>query len=177
VDVASSSNTTATNKTNKSFIDSMLELSHHLMKPTRALSQAIRAHPATSYRPQNYSIHIPHQIRLQKRAMSDSTNSANQHTPQDPQNETPQDTSKTPLPLPAPTGEEGTTQINVGGQAVKLDHLGPLVVNKDGTLSRIANWEQMADIEKQNTLRILVKRNQLRTETLKEKAEGEGKGV
>jgi hypothetical protein len=106
--------------------------------------------------------------------MSDSTNPTNQAAPQEPQDQTAQENNKTPLPLPAPTGEEGTTQINVGGQAVKLDHLGPLVVNKDGTLSRIANWEQMADIEKQNTLRILVKRNQLRTESLKEKAEGDG---
>jgi hypothetical protein len=109
--------------------------------------------------------------------MSDSTNPTNQAAPQEPQDQTVQENNKTPLPLPAPTGEEGTTQINVGGQAVKLDHLGPLVVNKDGTLSRIANWEQMADIEKQNTLRILVKRNQLRTESLKEKAEGDGNGA
>ena len=78
-----------------------------------------------------------------------------------------------PLPLPAPsTSTDGTTKINVDGQAVKLDHLGPLVVNKDGTLSRIANWESMAEIERQNTLRILVKRNQIRTEALKEAAAG-----
>jgi hypothetical protein len=91
--------------------------------------------------------------------MSDSTNPTNQAAPQEPQDQTVQENNKTPLPLPAPTGEEGTTQI------------------KDGTLSRIANWEQMADIEKQNTLRILVKRNQLRTESLKEKAEGDGNGA
>jgi hypothetical protein len=81
--------------------------------------------------------------------------------------------SSAPLPLPEPAAldSNSTTQLNVGGQAVKLDHLGPLVVNKDGTLSRIANWESMADIERQNTLRILVKRNQLRTEALKEAAQ------
>lgn len=79
--------------------------------------------------------------------------------------------SSQPLPLPEPsTSTDGTTQLNVNGQAVKLDHLGPLVVNKDGTLSRIANWETMTDIERQNTLRILVKRNQVRTEALKEAA-------
>ncbi|KAF2258336.1 hypothetical protein CC78DRAFT_479039 [Lojkania enalia] len=53
------------------------------------------------------------------------------------------------------------------GSAVKLDHLGPMVVNRDGTLSRIANWEHMTEIERQNTLRILGKRNQLRMEALK----------
>ncbi|KAF1361220.1 hypothetical protein EJ07DRAFT_70049, partial [Lizonia empirigonia] len=45
---------------------------------------------------------------------------------------------------------------------VRLDHLGPLVVNKDGSLSRIANWDTMAEIERANTLRVLGKRNQLR---------------
>jgi hypothetical protein len=95
---------------------------------------------------------------------------------QQQQNEQPDASeNKTPLGLPPPPSDEaGTTKLNVGGQAVKLDHLGPLVVNKDGTLSRIANWEHMTDIEKQNTLRILVKRNQIRTEALKESLGGEG---
>lgn len=76
--------------------------------------------------------------------------------------------SQQPLPLPPP-GPDSTTKIDMssGGTTVKLDHLGPLVVNKDGTLSRIANWEHMADIERQNTLRILGKRNQLRMEGLR----------
>lgn len=81
-----------------------------------------------------------------------------------------QNTSQSgPLPLPEPTSD--TTQLNVNGEGVKLDHLGPLVVNKDGTLSRIANWDKMAEIEKQNTLRILGKRNQLRLGNLKSKGE------
>ncbi|KAF7526106.1 hypothetical protein PCG10_004337 [Penicillium crustosum] len=61
-----------------------------------------------------------------------------------------------------------------GGTEVKLDHLGPMVVNVDGTLSQIGNWQQMTEIEKSNTLRVLGKRNQKRLEALraKEKAEG-----
>lgn len=55
---------------------------------------------------------------------------------------------------------------------MKLDALGPLVVNQDGTLSRIANWEQMTEIERRNTLRVLGKRNKLRLDSLKA-AEGE----
>lgn len=51
-----------------------------------------------------------------------------------------------------------------------------MVVNKDGTLSRIANWDKMAEIEKQNTLRILGKRNQLRLGNLKKEAEAEAEG-
>ncbi|KAL2223471.1 hypothetical protein M432DRAFT_587390 [Thermoascus aurantiacus ATCC 26904] len=78
-----------------------------------------------------------------------------------------------PLALPAPP-TDGTQQIDVsgGGGSIKLDHLGPLVVNSDGTLSRIANWENMTEIERRNTLRVLGKRNQLRLATLK----GEGGG-
>jgi len=104
-------------------------------------------------------------------------------TPQDPVEKPPQETqqqdttsdSHAPLPLPPPPTDldpSTTTKLNVGGEAVKLDKLGPLVVNKDGTLSRIANWEQMADIEKANTLRILCKRNMLRREDLERKSGG-----
>ncbi|PSN65010.1 hypothetical protein BS50DRAFT_589465 [Corynespora cassiicola Philippines] len=71
------------------------------------------------------------------------------------------------LPLPPPPSDGDATKLDVStGEAVKLDHLGPLVVNRDGTLSRISNWEQMSEIEKKNTLRILGKRNQLRRENL-----------
>lgn len=79
----------------------------------------------------------------------------------------------TPLPLPEPSSD--ATQLNVNGDGVKLDHLGPLVVNKDGSLSRISNWDNMAEIEKQNTLRILGKRNQLRLGDLKAEGKEVGK--
>ncbi|KAF8646262.1 hypothetical protein AX16_007302 [Volvariella volvacea WC 439] len=79
-----------------------------------------------------------------------------------------------PLLLPGPssdqppsgsgtsTGNGGTTQLEVGGASITLDELGPMVVNSDGTLSRIANWGEMTDIEKRRTLRVLVARNQIR---------------
>lgn len=51
-----------------------------------------------------------------------------------------------------------------------------MVVNRDGTLSRIANWAEMSDVERRNTLRILGKRNALRLEGLRA-AEGEGDAV
>jgi hypothetical protein len=84
--------------------------------------------------------------------------------------------SKTPLPLPEPSSPD-TTKIDMstGGCTVKLDHLGPLVVNKDGTLSRIANWESMAEVERENTLRILGKRNMLRREALQKAEDEDGK--
>lgn len=77
--------------------------------------------------------------------------------------------------LPAP-GDEGTTttmtlDVSGGGTTVKLDALGPVVVNTDGTVARVSNWAQMTEIEQQNTLRILGKRNKQRLEVLR----GEGK--
>lgn len=45
-----------------------------------------------------------------------------------------------------------------------------MVVNKDGTLAQIANWEAMTEEEKESTLRVLGKRNKARLEALR--AEG-----
>lgn len=58
------------------------------------------------------------------------------------------------------------------GSTVTLDHLGPMVVNTDGTLSRISNWEQMTEIEKKNTMRILGKRNKQRLEAVRAAEQG-----
>ena len=78
-----------------------------------------------------------------------------------------------PLPLSEPSPDTDAIQLNVDSKrGIKLDHLGPMVVNRDGTLSRIANWQNMADIERQNTLRILGKRNQLRLNALKDEDAG-----
>ncbi|KAM5541042.1 hypothetical protein V8D89_005353 [Ganoderma adspersum] len=75
-----------------------------------------------------------------------------------------QGTSSTasPFALPAPSdAAEEADKITVNGmQTFKFDKLGPVVVNKDGTLSRIANWEEMTPVEKERTVRILVVRNQ-----------------
>lgn len=77
---------------------------------------------------------------------------------------------KTPLALPeAPHDSATQLDMSNGSTTVKLDHLGPIVVNVDGTMSRISNWDNMADIEKKNTLRIISKRNQERLEVLRAK--------
>ena len=89
---------------------------------------------------------------------------------------------KKPLPLPEPPsagegsgdGQRTTTlDLSSGSSSVALDHLGPLVVNQDGTMARIANWAEMSEIERQNTLRVLGKRNQLRLAKLREAASNE----
>src|SRR5690349_4581212 len=50
-----------------------------------------------------------------------------------------------PLALPAPASEEEEAKKLEAGteQTIKFDHLGPLVINSDGTLSRIHNWAIM----------------------------------
>jgi len=42
-----------------------------------------------------------------------------------------------------------------------------MIVNSDGTISRISNWANMAEIEKERSLRLLAKRNNARMESLK----------
>ncbi|KAK7920801.1 hypothetical protein PG985_008823 [Apiospora marii] len=77
-----------------------------------------------------------------------------------------------PLPLPEPpaASEDGSAarQLEVGGEGLKLDHLGPMVVHQDGTMSRIGNWAEMSELERENTLRIIGKRNQMRLKKLRE---------
>ncbi|KAK1245233.1 hypothetical protein MKX08_004862 [Trichoderma sp. CBMAI-0020] len=79
-------------------------------------------------------------------------------------------TSREALPAPGSHSGEDVTTLDVSGSGttVKLDALGPLVVNVDGTMSRISNWDKMAEIERQNTLRIIGKRNQQRLAALRE---------
>lgn len=76
------------------------------------------------------------------------------------------------LALPATEGP--VTKLDVSEQGgVKLDALGPMVVNSDGTLSRIANWAQMTEAEKERTLRVLSARNRIRIENEKRKQEAD----
>jgi len=70
--------------------------------------------------------------------------------------------------LPAPSSEEAQKLDPQSDQAIHFDHLGPIVVNKDGTMSRITNWDKMAPIEREKTLKILRLRNKARMDKLKE---------
>ncbi|RAL16534.1 uncharacterized protein BO97DRAFT_402925 [Aspergillus homomorphus CBS 101889] len=101
----------------------------------------------------------------QATANANNANSVNQAQAQEPQE------GKDYLALPdASSADSATRQLDISGDgsSVKLDHLGPLVVNQDGTLSRISNWEQMTEIERRNTLRVLGKRNKLRMDAIKQ---------
>jgi hypothetical protein len=73
-----------------------------------------------------------------------------------------------PALLGLPAGEESSatntdTHKLVLGEGYSLyDKMGPLVINDDGSTRRIANWDVMTDREKQNTLRVLSRRNKVR---------------
>lgn len=82
--------------------------------------------------------------------------------------------TKQPLALPAIPTEEEAQKLNVDptsseSNTFKLDHLGPMVVNSDGSLSRIHNWAEMSDLERERTSKVLGRRNQLRRAALEEK--------
>lgn len=105
--------------------------------------------------------------------MSDNNNNNENKQKQD------QEQNQPPLALPdtsTASSESGAPKLDLSkdGGSVKLDHLGPMVVNTDGTMSRIANWELMTEMEKQKTMRVLGKRNKQRLEALEAKSAAEG---
>ncbi|EST06003.1 hypothetical protein PSEUBRA_005058 [Kalmanozyma brasiliensis GHG001] len=69
-----------------------------------------------------------------------------------------------PLGLPAPSDVPSSDEPN---NVIKLDHLGPMIVNSDGTISRISNWQNMSEIERERSLRLLAKRNNARMGALR----------
>lgn len=113
-------------------------------------------------------------VLLTSNTMSSSTSYSTAPPPEE--NATTETQSQPKQPLALPEAPHNATQLDMssGSTSVKLDHLGPMVVNVDGTLSRISNWDKMAEIEKENTVRIIGIRNQARLKALRAK-EGEGK--
>ena len=65
--------------------------------------------------------------------------------------------SNDPLALPASDG--AAPRVAVGGEAVAMEELGPIVINTDGTTARITNWPQMTPAEQEKTRRVIVARN------------------
>lgn len=57
-------------------------------------------------------------------------------------------------------------KLEVNGAAVKIPELGPIVINADGTMSRLNNWHEMTEPEKCATKRMIAKRNESRRKEL-----------
>ena len=50
---------------------------------------------------------------------------------------------------------------------MSLTHLGPVVVGVDGTLSRIGNWGELTEAERERTARRIADRNNARLAALR----------
>lgn len=74
------------------------------------------------------------------------------------------------LPAPDPNGDPSIPKLDVNGGTIAMDAMGPVVVNEDGSLSRIANWPMLTDREKEVTQRRIAKRNKERLDRLREAA-------
>ena len=84
------------------------------------------------------------------------------------------------LPGPPTADPEGAAAQGVGAGAgaaagsaagngslwMKMDHLGPIIVNRDGTMSRIEKWAELTEGERTNALRIIAARNKRRMAAL-----------
>lgn len=72
------------------------------------------------------------------------------------------------------TGEyargSGSTGVRCGGPPLPLDHLGPIVLNSDGTTSRITNWADMSEPERARTAAVIARRNEKRRTALRDAA-------
>eukprot|EP00959_Pyramimonas_sp_CCMP1952_P461418 9481539-Pyramimonas_sp.AAC.1 len=74
--------------------------------------------------------------------------------------------------------DTSSSVLTVGGESIRMDNLGPIIINTDGTMSRINNWHELTEREQQNTLRLISKRNKQRRDALlaQAKADGEQSG-
>jgi hypothetical protein len=75
--------------------------------------------------------------------------------------------SEVPL-LPSADGLIGVKTLAVG-DTLRLDELGPIILNEDGTISRISNWDELTQREKDKTFKMISKRNAERAKVLSSK--------
>ena len=64
----------------------------------------------------------------------------------------------------------GIRKLQVGGDSMKLEEWGPIIINTDGTTRRIANWGSMTQRERESAWRLIGARNERRRADLIEKA-------
>jgi hypothetical protein len=64
--------------------------------------------------------------------------------------------------------EEQATSTTPAPNSIALDYLGPIIINVDGTLQRIPNWDTMSESEQKKALRLVAARNKKRIQVLEE---------
>lgn len=70
------------------------------------------------------------------------------------------------LALPSSVANDGVRQFSLG-ETLKLEELGPIIINSDGTTRRITNWNTLSKNEQTSTWRLISARNKKRIEELK----------
>ena len=73
--------------------------------------------------------------------------------------------------LPEPTGEK-SRELKFG-ESIKLEELGPIIINPDGTTRRITNWANLTKQEQQSTYRLISARNKRRVAELEKASNDE----
>lgn len=68
--------------------------------------------------------------------------------------------------LPAPDNSDPSIPRIQLGESISLDHMGPIIINTDGTTRTIENWNDMSPQEQQTAWRRIAKRNEERRAAL-----------
>lgn len=104
-------------------------------------------------------------------AFASAADSSN-NQPQRPQNlaQEGQPLSKPEL-LQLSAGDPNNTNVRTlqMGESLKLEKLGPIIINTDGTTRTIDNWDTLTEREREVTWRRIKKRNAERREILEQK--------
>jgi len=79
------------------------------------------------------------------------------------------ESQKEPLQLPPCDPNNDNIQSLQFGQTLKLENLGPIIINTDGSTRRIDNWETLTEREREVSWRRIKKRNAERREILEAK--------
>ena len=65
--------------------------------------------------------------------------------------------------------EDNVNVLTLDGDALTFERLGPMIINTDGTVRRIASWDTLSPQEKESSWRLISARNRKRVEELKRK--------
>ena len=75
--------------------------------------------------------------------------------------------------IPGLSAADGTGIPLHVGRKMKLDHMGPLVIQKDGTHKRVTNWHKMTKGEQEAAYDRITRRNRERLDSLNNKQDGD----
>jgi hypothetical protein len=103
-------------------------------------------------------------------AANSSNNHPAQHPPQNLAQEGRPETSKSELlQLSAGDPNDDNVKSLKMGESLKLDNLGPIIINTDGTTRTIDNWDTLTEREREVSWRRIAKRNAERRVILEQK--------